>query len=208
MAAMTQINWFTKLRQLNPKLKVCQFENSRHLPGIYYVDDREGIVDVCATDVGWVPALPEFDSNGTLVKSGYRRVVLILLQLKLTTREKVRKVFPGFFESHYPKPSTTQTRSIHSQWSEMMKEERKRLNILGDAILPEVDANDPLQDKMKKMELENQYRRGSAALSGDQFVELAEDVKETMTDEQRRNLEEAKFNYDKAVGKRKVIDAR
>jgi hypothetical protein len=200
---MTQISWYKKLRELNPKLRVCQFENSKHLPGIYYIDEREGIVDVCATDLVYVPALPEFDSRGILTKSGYRRVVLILLSLKLTTREKVRKVFPGFFESHYPKPTPTQTRSMHQQWTEMMKDERKQAAILGDAIA--VDVQDPLIDKMHKMELENNARRGKSALDGDQFVELAQDVKEKMTDDQLRNLDEAKFNYDKAVGKRKSI---
>lgn len=201
---MLQIVWYKKLRQLNPKLRVCQFENSIHLPGIYYVDEREGIVDICATDIQWVPALPQYDPRGYLVKSGYRRVVHTLLQLKLTTKDIVRKVFPGFFESHYPKPTNTQTRSIHQQWSEMMKDERKRLAILGDAM-PTPDVGDPIIDKMKEMELDNQYRRGSAALSGDQFVELADEVKDKMTDDQIQNLDEAKFNYDKAVGKRKTI---
>lgn len=200
---MLQITWYLKLRELNPKLRVCQFENSKHLPGVYYVHEREGIVDVCATDLYHIPALPEYDSRGLMVKSGYRRVVHTLLALKLTSREKVRKVFPGFFESHFPRPTATQTRSIHQQWSEMMKDERKRAAILGDA--QHVDIEDPLMDKMRQMELDNNYRKGTAALDGDQFVELADDVKEKMTDEQLRNLDEAKFNYDKAVGKRKSI---
>jgi hypothetical protein len=201
---MLQITWYKKLRELNPRLRVCQFENSRHLPGVYIVDGREGIVDICATDVEYVPALPVFDSRGVMIKSGYRRVVLTLLAMKLTTREKVCKVFGrGFFESSFPKPTTTQTRSIHQQWSEMMKDERNRAAILGDA--QHVDITDPIMDKMRQMELDNNYRKGSAALSGDQFIELADEVKETMTDSQRENLDEAKFNYDKAVGKRKSI---
>lgn len=203
LGAMTQIRWYRKLRDLNPRLRVCQFENSTHLPGIYYVDERDGIVDICATDVEFVPALPEYDSRGVLKKSGYRRVVIALLALKLTTHEKVRKVFPGFFESRYPKPTLTQSRSLHRQWSLMMKDERKRAAILGDA--QQVDVADPVTDKMREMELDNNYRRGSAALSGDQFLELAGDVKEKMTDDQLRNLDEAKFNYDTAVGKRKTI---
>lgn len=201
---MLQITWYKKLRELNPKLRVCQFENSRHLPGVYYVHEREGIVDVCATDLYEIPALPEYDANGFMVRSGYRRVVLTLLALKLTTREKVRKVFgQSFFESHYPKPTATQTRSIHQQWSEMMKDERRHAAIMGDAQA--VDVTDPLIDKMHKMELENNSRRGKSTLDGDQFVELADGVKEKMTDDQRENLDEAKFNYDKAVGKRKTI---
>lgn len=199
----TQINWHSKLRQLNSRLKVCQFENSKNLPGIYYVDDREGIVDVCATDLGWVPPMPVFDKNGFVVKAGYRRVVFILLHLKLTTYDKVRKIFgTGFFESHYPYLKPAQSRSIHGQWSEMMQDERKRKSLLGDA--GQVDISDPLLDKMRNMEMDNNYRKGKASLSGDQFIELAADVKEKMTDDQLENLDKAKFKYDKAVGKRKT----
>lgn len=201
---LTQINWFTKLRELNPRLKVCQFDNSRNLPGIYYLDNREGVVDVCATDLEWVPPLPVFDKDGFVVKAGYRRVVFILLHLKLTTKEKVKKVFGGgFFESHFPYLNPAQTRSIHNQWAEMMHDERKRKSLLGDA--GQVDIEDPLLDKMRQMEMDNNYRKGSAALSGEQFVELADEVKDKMTDEQLKNLDKAKFNYDKAVGKRKTI---
>lgn len=201
---MHQHIWYKKLRELNPKLRVCQFENSKHLPGVYYVDEREGIVDVCATDISWVPARPKYNTKGMMVKSGYRRVVHILLHMNLTTPAKVRKVFPGFFESHYPNPSPVQARSIHKEWSAMMQDERQRLAILG-AGTGQVDVTDPIVDKMKRMELDNHYRRGSAALSGEQYLELSDDVKDQMTDDQIKNLDEAKFNYDKAVGKRKTI---
>lgn len=200
---MHQHTWYQKLKQLNPGLKVCQFENSNHLPGVYYIDERDGIRDICATDIGWVPPYPEYDSHGRMVKSGYRRVIFILLHTKLTTKDKVRKLFPGFFEQRTPVLSRIQAASVHQRWSEMMKEERKRFNILGDAR--QVDVEDKIIDKMKRMELENFDKRSSAALSGDQFVELAEDIKADMPDEKIENLDKAKFNYDKAVGKRKSI---
>ena len=200
---MLQHVWYKKLRQLNPKLRVCQFDNSRHLPGVYYVDDREGIVGVCATDIGWVPPYPEFSSDGRLIKSGYRRVVYILLHAKLTTRQKVRSIWPSFFEQRRPELSRVQTASVHQRWTEMMREERRRFNIIGDAR--QVDVQDKTIDKMKQMEIDNYNSRKTAALSGDQFVELAEDIKKDMTDDKRESLDRAKFNYDKAVGKRKAI---
>jgi hypothetical protein len=201
---MLQITWYQKLRQLNPKLRVCQFENSKYLPGIYFVDPREGIVDLCATDVGNVPPYPVFDEHSRMIKSGYRRVVHILLQQKLTTRDQVKKIFgSGFFEQRTPRPSSVQMASIHQQWSAMMKEERKRFNILGDA--QQVDVQDKTMDKMKQMEIENYNKRNSAALSGDQFVELADDLKKNMPDDKKESLDRAKFEYDKATGKRKAI---
>lgn len=199
---MYQHIWYQKLRKLNPKLRVCQFENSRHLPGIYYVDDREGIVDICATDKDWVPALPSYSSTGAVIKSGYRRAIFILIHMKLTTREKVKKVFPTFFEQTVPLPSRSRLTSVHDRWSNMMKEERQRLNIIGDAR--QVEVQDKVVDKMKRMEMENFNKRSSAALSGDQFIELAEDIKKDMSDEKRENLDRARFEYDKAVGKRKT----
>ena len=199
---MLQITWYKKLRQLNPKLKVCQFEYSTHLPGIYYIHERDGIVDICATDVGWVPPYPVTDEVGHIIKAGYRRVVFILLHMKLTTPEKVRKVFPGFFEQRRPTPSKVQTTSTHRQWAQMMAEERKRRDILGDA--KEVEVNDRITDKMKEMQIENFNRKSTAALNGDQFIELADDIKAQMTPAQLRSLDEAKFNYDRAVGRRKT----
>jgi len=200
---MLQHTWYRKLKQLNPRLKVCQFESSNHLPGIYYVDDRDGIIDVCATDIGWVPALPVFNSQGVLIKSGYRRVISILLGAKLTTPNKVKQIFPSFFEHSIPLPSKVQAASLHQRWLEMMKHERARFNIIGEA--QQVDVQDKIMDKMKRMEIENFNIRNSAALSGVQFVELADDLKKEMPDEKKENLERAKFNYDKAVGKRKSI---
>jgi hypothetical protein len=200
---MNQHTWLQKLKKLNSKLRVCQFENSKHLPGIYYVDDKEGIVDVCATDICWIPAYPKYNQTGALIKSGYRRVVFVLLHTKLTTKDKIRKIWPSFFEQRMPEISRVQTASLHQRWSEMMASERKRFNILGDAR--QVDVQDKIIDKMKKMELENYDIRKSAALSGDQYVELAEDIKKDMPDEKRENLDKAKFAYDIAVGKRKSI---
>lgn len=200
---MHQHSWYQKLKKLNSRLRVCQFENSKHLPSIYYVDERDGIVDICATDVHWVPFLSEYDAQGNVRKVGYRRVVFILLRSKLTTEAKVRSIWPSFFEQRIPRPPKTQTASLHQQWSEMMKYERERFNILGDA--QQVDVQDPTMDKMKRMELENFNTRHTAALSGDQFVELADDIKKNMPDDKRENLDRAKFEYDKTTGKRKAI---
>lgn len=201
---MLQITWYEKLKKLNPRLRVCQFESSYNLPGIYYIDGRGDIIDICATDCGWVPAYPEFNVSGRLTKSGYRRAIFILLHIKMTTRDKVRKYFgSGFFERRTPALSKVQGNSIHKQWSTMMAEERKRLNILGDA--QQVDVQDKTMDKMKQMEMDNFNRRNSAALSGDQFIELAEGIKKDMPDSKKENLARVKFEYDKAVGKRKTI---
>jgi hypothetical protein len=199
---MLQHTWYQKLRRLNSRLRVSQYDCSTHLPGIYYVHERDGIVDVCATDIGFVPPVAKYENN-QLVKSGYRRAVNILLHLKLTTHDKVRKEFPGFFEARYPSSSLVQIKSAHHSWSEMMKEERKRLSIIGE--VNQVDVGDPVINKMKEMEIDNFNRKKDSALSGEQFLELASDIKEKMPDHTKDVLEQNKFNYEKAIGSRKIV---
>jgi hypothetical protein len=90
------------LKQLNPKLRVCCLENSNHAAGVYYIDPVEGYTSVCGVDKGFVPVATEVDAVGHILKSGWYRVVNILLNRKLTTPRQVRKVWPGFFESRIP----------------------------------------------------------------------------------------------------------
>lgn len=90
------------LHKLNPKLKVCSLNNSSHAAGLYYIDPEEGYVAVCGVDKNYLPERTEVDQVGHILKSGWRRVVNILLSRGLTTREKVKRVWPSFFEQHMP----------------------------------------------------------------------------------------------------------
>ena len=201
---LSQNSWYKKLKQLNERLEVCQMDSSTHLPGLYYKHPYEGVLDICAVDLQWVPPRPEYDRSGFLVKSGYRRVISTLLLMKLTTKQRVQKVMGhGYFEHHFPEQSKIQLASTHQRWSEMMQEDRKHRHMLGEAQKTEV--KDKIIDKMKEMEIENFEKRGSAALSGDQFIELSEDVKKDQPATKLESLDRAKFDYDKAVGKRKTI---
>jgi len=90
------------LKQLNPKLRICCLENSSHAAGIYFIDPVEGYIPVCGVDKGFVPVATTVDEVGHILKSGWFRVVNILLINKLTTHEKVKKVWPNFFLSRIP----------------------------------------------------------------------------------------------------------
>lgn len=89
------------LRRLNPKLRICCGETS-HAAGIYYIDPFEGYIQVCGVDKGWVPVATTVDDVGHILKSGWYRVVKILLANKLTTPRKVQEVWPNFFLSRIP----------------------------------------------------------------------------------------------------------
>lgn len=90
------------LKQLNPSLRVCCLDDSKHAAGIYYIDPAEGYMAVCGVDKGWVPVNTEVDAVGHILQSGWYRVVNILMARGLTTKEKVKKMWPNFFMSRIP----------------------------------------------------------------------------------------------------------
>jgi hypothetical protein len=115
--------FYRQVRTLNSHMRICCFEGSDKLAGLYYVD-REGYQDICGVDKGYVPEYTEWDSAGHIIKSGWRRVFLILLQLGLTTAAKIQKVCPGFF--------------LH--WSQAAVDEDRRVQLAGDPIAKKLAA--------------------------------------------------------------------
>lgn len=98
-----------KLKKMNRRLDVCSIDNSPNLAGIYYRCPKEGILDICGIDKNFIPEYPEFDSRGHVIRSGWRRSIKILLNVKtidgepIITREKVKKQFgDGFFDVREP----------------------------------------------------------------------------------------------------------
>lgn len=87
------------LRVLNPKLRVCSFEGSKRLAGLYLINKQGEWEDICGVDKQIVPPYATFDDGGHVIKSGWRRVFWILYTHGYTTREKLQKVAPSFFDS-------------------------------------------------------------------------------------------------------------
>jgi hypothetical protein len=115
---MTTGRFKDQLRRLNPRLRVCAFDGSDKLAGLYYIDKQGEYFDICGVDKGHVPEYSEWDSAGHMVRSGWRRVFLILMQLGLTTARQVQAVCPGFF--------------LH--WSQSAVDRDRRVQIDGDPI--------------------------------------------------------------------------
>lgn len=95
--AISTAKFLRQLKVLNPKLRVCAFENSNKLAGLYYIDSTGEWFDICGVDKDFVPEYTEYDAQGHIIKSGWRRVYLMLVQLKLTTPSQINKVCPGFY---------------------------------------------------------------------------------------------------------------
>jgi hypothetical protein len=96
---ITTGTWLRCLKVLNPKLRVCSFEGSNKLAGLYLINRQGEWEDICGVDKQFVPPYATFDDGGHIIKSGWRRVMWILLEHGYTTREQVKKVCNGFFDS-------------------------------------------------------------------------------------------------------------
>lgn len=168
--------FYRRIRVLNPKLRICNFEGSGKLAGLYYVD-REGYQDICGVDKGYVPEYTEWDSAGHIIKSGWRRVYLILLQLKLTTPDRVRKVCPGFY--------------FH--WEQFRVDADRQTRIGGDPIaakITEFSQNAPVR---RWMDPDTKEIVEGSVLTDDQNLEISEDIRAKDSEYEKEQLEKDRW---------------
>lgn len=135
------------LKQLNPKLNICSLENSKYAAGIYYIDPVEGYISVCGVDKGFVPVATTVDAVGHILKSGWYRVVRILLKNGLTTPQKVQKLWPNFFLSRVPGAVFSNADPILSKVKSYVSEAEARK---GDQKLTDEQILDVSEDIKKK----------------------------------------------------------
>jgi hypothetical protein len=119
-------NFYHCIKQLNPKLRICSFDNSPNAAGLYYIDPREGWISICGVDKGYVPVAATVDEVGHILKSGWVRVVRLLLSQGLTNVEKVRKVWPNFFLSRIPKAEFQKIDPILKQMGKFVSEQEDK----------------------------------------------------------------------------------
>ena len=119
------------VKKLNSKLQICSMDNSKNAAGIYYIDPFEGYMAICGVDKNYVPERTEVDEIGHILKSGWRRVVNILLARQLTTREKVKEVWPSYFEQHVPAATFSNDDPIQKQISKYETDEENKRGVRG-----------------------------------------------------------------------------
>lgn len=116
--------FYRNLKKLNPRLQICSFDENGKLAGLFIRNhDGEDYFDICGVDKEFVPEYTQWDEQGHIIKSGWRRVYLMLIQLGLTTPAKVRRVCPGFF--------------LHK--SQVEVDADRRVQIIGDPIKYKMD---------------------------------------------------------------------
>lgn len=85
-----------KLRKLNSKLRIYCGDDKSKPAGLYYIHGGQ-YCEICGVDKNYVPEFIISDSKGHIVKSGWRRVVNILVNKRLVDKRKAEKVFNTYF---------------------------------------------------------------------------------------------------------------
>ena len=81
-----------KLQKLNKRLRVC-CKDGPYAAGLYYLENGESI-DICGVDKNWVPEHTSYDTRtGYRTRSGWRRVLRILIERRLIDRRAAEKLF-------------------------------------------------------------------------------------------------------------------
>jgi hypothetical protein len=126
ICGISTYTFYKCIRQLNPKLRICDLDNSSHAAGLYYIDPREGWIQVCGVDKKWVPVATTVDEVGHILKSGWVRVVRILLAQGFTTPARVRQVWPNFYLSRIPKAEFHDVDPILNKIGKFVTEEENK----------------------------------------------------------------------------------
>jgi hypothetical protein len=90
-----------KLRRLNPRLRIAAGDR-QHPAGLYMMVGGEEET-ICGLDYDDVPQRVVISAEtGRIVKSGWQRVLQILINRKLATKDAVLKQFPTFSRTKLP----------------------------------------------------------------------------------------------------------
>lgn len=82
----------SKLRKLNPDLRIWCGDSSTTPASIFHVVDGE-FTQICAVDKSWLPDHTMFDELGRISKGGWRRPLYVLIQCGLIDRHHAQRVF-------------------------------------------------------------------------------------------------------------------
>lgn len=172
---LTTGTWLRVLRGLNPNLRVYCGNNDSRLAGLYLINKHGEIEDICGVDKSYVPCYTSFDDGGHVVKSGWRRVIWILLTHNFTTREQINRVCRGFFDSR------------------ACAADRFTGGIQGDPIENKIlrySLNAPVR---KWRDPDTKEIKEGTVLTDEQNLDIAEDIREKDNDATKETREQEKW---------------
>jgi len=81
------------LRKLNRNVRIFCGDDDSHPAGVYIVSPWGEYTEICGIDKNDVPEFTSWNDQGFIVKSGYRRVLKILIKKGLVKKEAAEKLF-------------------------------------------------------------------------------------------------------------------
>lgn len=91
-----------KLTKLNKRLRVYCGDNDRFAAGIFVVSPTGEYTEICGADKNTVPEYTEYDETGRIRKSGWRRVLRILITKGLVKKQEAQKEFCTHLDGRAP----------------------------------------------------------------------------------------------------------
>jgi hypothetical protein len=91
-----------KLRNLNKRIRIYCGNNDLYAAGIYVVSPAGEYTEICAADKNYVPEFIMYDSTGRIQKSGWRRILKILISKGLVKKQEAQKEFGTRLDGRSP----------------------------------------------------------------------------------------------------------
>lgn len=82
-----------KLRSLNRNLRIWCGNDDKYAAGIYVVSRTGEFCEICGIDKNYIPEFTQYREDGGIVKSGWRRVLKILIGKGLIARKQAENLF-------------------------------------------------------------------------------------------------------------------
>lgn len=91
------------LRKLNKRVRIFCGDDPTHPAGVFIVSPSGEYTEICGIDKNDVPEFTTWNDQGFIVKSGYRRVLKILVGKGLVKKEAAEKLFRTRLNCRAPK---------------------------------------------------------------------------------------------------------
>lgn len=82
-----------KLRKLNKNIRIFCGNDNRFSAGIFIVSRSGEYVEICGADKNYVPEFTSYADDGRIIRSGWRRILKILINKGLIARKATEKEF-------------------------------------------------------------------------------------------------------------------
>jgi hypothetical protein len=91
-----------KLKKLNKRIKVYCGNDDKYAAGIFVVSPSGEYTEICGADKNYVPEYVMYDETGRIRKSGWRRILKVLISKGLVRKEDAQREFCAHLDGRMP----------------------------------------------------------------------------------------------------------